>query len=410
MDKDPARRPSAQTLMLQLVADPKTVLGFVPPPLAAVPRVPAEPQPRRMATEWDEPTTEAGPAAAAAGEPRPRSRSLAPAPAPRRRTALLAAGLLVVAAGTAGFLVASAADPGQPRRAGDTRTAVRPLPRSAAPLAADALVYQSTRGDTSSIVSIRADGTGRRQLTDGRELGELPVLTPDRRTMIYYEGRSGTLRVAAADGSASRALFSGGPAAAVRVARLTSPSLSPDGRSLVVRADGGPAGAGLYVLRVDGSAARPLGSGPDATDPAWSPDGSGIVYSSGAGPAGGAIFSIRADGSGPPRQLTAGGAAGTDSQPTFSPSLDCIAFTRGTGGPGNAEVFLMKPDGSSQRAITTVPGADTDPSWSPDGKKIAFASGRDGNREIYVMNWRGTNQTRLTRDPAADASPVWGAG
>jgi hypothetical protein len=45
--------------------------------------------------------------------------------------------------------------------------------------------------------------------------------------------------------------------------------------------------------------------------------------------------------------------------------------------------------------------------WSPDGKKIAFASDRDGNFEIYTMNADGTNQTRITNDPAPQVDPTW---
>ena len=38
------------------------------------------------------------------------------------------------------------------------------------------------------------------------------------------------------------------------------------------------------------------------------------------------------------------------------------------------------------------------PRWSPDGRKIAFVSGRDGNAEIYVMNADGSGQRNLTRN------------
>ena len=54
------------------------------------------------------------------------------------------------------------------------------------------------------------------------------------------------------------------------------------------------------------------------------------------------------------------------------------------------------------------PFYDTDPSWSPDGSRIAFVSYRDGNRpEIYVMNRDGSGQIRLTDNPAIDHSPSW---
>ena len=57
--------------------------------------------------------------------------------------------------------------------------------------------------------------------------------------------------------------------------------------------------------------------------------------------------------------------------------------------------------------LTDSPGRDATPAWSPDGRKIAFWSGRDGNAEIYVMNADGSDQTRLTDSPEADMNPAW---
>ena len=50
---------------------------------------------------------------------------------------------------------------------------------------------------------------------------------------------------------------------------------------------------------------------------------------------------------------------------------------------------------------------DWQPSWSPDGTKIAFSSKRDGNWEIYVMDANGQNQVNLTNNPAKDITATW---
>src|SRR3989338_106820 len=73
-----------------------------------------------------------------------------------------------------------------------------------------------------------------------------------------------------------------------------------------------------------------------------------------------------------------------------------IAFVR-TDLFGNDDIYIMNPDGSEQTNLTKSPGRDYAPSWSPDGRNIAFVSRRNGNNQIYVMNPDGSNQTNLTK-------------
>ena len=70
----------------------------------------------------------------------------------------------------------------------------------------------------------------------------------------------------------------------------------------------------------------------------------------------------------------------------------------------------MNVDGSGQTRLTNDPSEDDTPAWSPDGKQIAFTSGRDGSREeseVYVMDADGSKPRRLTNRPGIDAFPVW---
>jgi TolB protein len=85
-------------------------------------------------------------------------------------------------------------------------------------------------------------------------------------------------------------------------------------------------------------------------------------------------------------------------------SLTRIAFTSTR--DGNWEIYVMNPDGSDLRRMTTEPGLDIHPAWSPDGSRLAFVSNRDGNNEIYVMSADGSVQ-RVTNDPGDDQGPAW---
>lgn len=73
-----------------------------------------------------------------------------------------------------------------------------------------------------------------------------------------------------------------------------------------------------------------------------------------------------------------------------------IVCEGGRGDPRNPEVFSINPDGTGETVLTDHPARDGDPSFSPDGTKIAFESFRSGGSEVWVMNADGTGLTQLT--------------
>ncbi len=93
----------------------------------------------------------------------------------------------------------------------------------------------------------------------------------------------------------------------------------------------------------------------------------------------------------------------------YSPDGRKIAFASNRLGndPETLAVWLMDADGKNPHPLTAGKVNDEMPAISPDGRRLAFMSNRDGNLEIYVMNLDGSDTVRLTNHPANDIHPQW---
>lgn len=94
-----------------------------------------------------------------------------------------------------------------------------------------------------------------------------------------------------------------------------------------------------------------------------------------------------------------------EESPTWSPDGKQLAFSSTR--DGNQEIYLMSITGSDWTRLTTDPAVDAHPAWSPDGKSIAFSTNRWGDLELAVMNADGTNLKRLTHSVGLDDYPAW---
>lgn len=160
----------------------------------------------------------------------------------------------------------------------------------------------------------------------------------------------------------------------------------------------------IYSVRPDGTRLRRLttDAGFDAC-PAYSSDGRRITFCSNRGGTY-EIWRMRSDGR-DQRQVTHLGFA---LWPDYSPHGRRIAFEGRSGEDANTEIYLVRPDGTRLRQLTSGDGDNLYPAWSPDGRHIVFESDRTGIPQVWLMNADGTGQTQLTFDATPkDQVPDW---
>jgi Tol biopolymer transport system component len=105
----------------------------------------------------------------------------------------------------------------------------------------------------------------------------------------------------------------------------------------------------------------------------------------------------------------------TPAHATFPGQNGKIVFTHFDGGnEKKSDIYTVSPNGRNLRNLTpNSPAADDSPSWSADGRRIAFWSTRrgpdnpTGDQEIFVMNANGSGLRQVTKNKVDDGGPAW---
>ena len=161
---------------------------------------------------------------------------------------------------------------------------------------------------------------------------------------------------------------------------------SPDGRRIAyITTDG------LYLMDTSGDWQTQLLAQQDLTDLSWSPDGKTIAYAAWNDNASlYNIFTIDVA-TGETRQLTDNQVQ--NFEPSYSPNGKKIAYIEGyyQNGNLNFEVYVMNADGTSQTQVTKDSWYDWEPNWTPNGQQIIYTSERDVYYGLYTVNPDGSN-------------------
>jgi Tol biopolymer transport system component len=288
------------------------------------------------------------------------------------------------------------------------------------------IAFGLERGSVSSLYTVRPNGTGLRRVTippTRQDLGgdSGPVWSPDGRRLVfernlpYWGNDRFRLNAVAARGGIARPITQG--------PFDVMPSISPDGKRIaftrvvdsIVESE-----ISLFTANAQGKRPVRLLSGGFDLSPAWSPDGSTIAFSrltSDSAPIEAAALYLADRTGANVRPL--GGVLGVS--PSWSPDGKRLAFVsfvdhNGASCPAsncapNGEIYVVNADGSGLRRLTHSHADDEHPTWSPDSRRIAFASGfllpKDGHSPwLMTMPMAGGKAVRVGR-VAGVLDPSW---
>jgi TolB protein len=265
----------------------------------------------------------------------------------------------------------------------------------------------------------RAQEPKRKRLTNVSDA--YPVLSPDNTMVAFKSNRTGNWEIFTMnlDGTKLKQLTS-------NPLGNHNPVWSPDGKQIVFASER-DGDSEIYIMNADGTNQKRLThqSGDDS-HPKFSPDGGLIIFNSERtspkldpkadwSKQWHELFTMKTDGT-ELKQLSSFKTVTT--YPATSPDGRKIAFRKVDDTPGfnwdlspskrNSEVYVMNRDGSELTNISNSAAFDGWPCWSPDGKKVLFASNRNGPAnmgQVFSVTLDGKDLVQLTKEPGGHVQP-----
>ena len=263
------------------------------------------------------------------------------------------------------------------------------------------IIFTCTRGDFNQLCMINADGTGYLQLTDVEAHNYYPVYSPLGGSVVYASNQNGgvfDLFLFVFEGSRLFQLTE-------QIGNVVSPSFSPDGSKILFANQASVGPTSLWTIENTGENANLLYAGPNTIVAAdWSPVGNTIAFAMAVDqPDAYEIFLMGEDGSNV-RQLTRG-LAGIGGSLDWSPDGKYLLIYAGP--PGNKNIFRIDVAAETATQLTNG-GNNAACSYSPDGQWIAFNSLRNNDQaDIFIMRADGSDTRQVTSDPEPDWQPHW---
>ncbi len=261
--------------------------------------------------------------------------------------------------------------------AAPTQAATSAPPKPAAPTGRLAFtIRKGDRPEDNFIWIMNADGSGAKQIL---ERASEPAFSPDGTKIAYYHWTDG-LFVANVDGTNPKKILGESNAGYL--------SWSHDGRWIAFSVRPGSSGnIATDAIAPDGTARRPVVIG---WSPSWSPDDTQLVFQTCRGSQCGIYKAPSAGGDAVPVVTDDGGL------PSWSPDGKRIVYQKDV--DGQKQLFLINPDGSGKKQLTSGAVLHVDANWSPDGNFIFYRSPEGGQWGIWRMNADGSNPVKIAND------------